>query len=49
LWGKSKEVDSNKVDDATDDDDDEALPQGIKKINDMELQSYIPSNGNGHI
>jgi hypothetical protein len=24
------------------------LPQGIKK-NDMELQSYIPSNGNGHI
>jgi hypothetical protein len=46
LWGKSKEVDSNKVDDATD--DDEALPQGIKKINDMELQSYIPSNGNGH-
>jgi hypothetical protein len=25
------------------------LPQGIKKINDMELQSYIPSNGNGHI
>ncbi|WJX85305.1 hypothetical protein P8452_67780 [Trifolium repens] len=48
LWGKSKEVDSNKVDDATDDDDDEALPQGIKK-NDMELQSYIPSNGNGHI
>ncbi|CAJ2631761.1 unnamed protein product [Trifolium pratense] len=46
LWGKSKEMDSNRVDDAT---DDKALPQeGIKK-NDMEMQSYLPSNGNGHI
>jgi len=51
LWGKSKEVDNNKVEDATDDDDDEAivmpLPPSIK--NDMEMQSYMPSsNGNGH-
>lgn len=51
LWGKSKEVDNNKVEDATDDDDDEAivmpLPPSIK--NDMEMQSYMPSsNGNSH-
>ncbi|GAU11423.1 hypothetical protein TSUD_344140 [Trifolium subterraneum] len=51
LWGKSKEVgvDSNRVDDADDDDDDEDCAQGGIKKNDMEMQSYTPSNGNGHI
>jgi len=46
LWGKSKEVDSNKVD------DDEAAVMPLPPIkkdevnkNDMELQYYMQSNG----
>ncbi|CAI8615340.1 unnamed protein product [Vicia faba] len=42
LWGKSQEGDSNKLDDAADQD------EGIKR-DDMEMQSYGNGNGIGHM
>ncbi|XP_058740506.1 WAT1-related protein At1g09380-like [Vicia villosa] len=43
LWGKSQEADTNKLDEASDQD------EGVKR-DDMEMQSYVMplSNGNGH-